>query len=538
MTAALIPLLVVLAVLAGVVILITRLFSRREAQGKQDGSDVLAYLILALAVAVAGFALARLAREALSGNRLAGDPDLQIAGALAALVVASPIAIILWRRQARRRSQFPGASGWPVYLALIELTFLTAFFVAVAQVVNGLDVIRISGVASDAVIYAGIVAFHWWIANREPPEGELSELPRLVGSGVALIATTVGLVAVLSDVFDLAYAAAFGGEDPSPAWDGIDLLVAGAVVWAWRWLPAWDHEPSPLRRLYLGAAAFAALVTALGSGIALAATLISFPFASRAAVVHFHDLPGILSVGLVALAVWVLHRRAMGPGRDGAVRGYEYAMAAVGLAALVGAASGLVASAWATPIAGDPGGQSLIALGLTALGAGWVWIRFWRRAQANRLAERRTPQRRFFLVGMAVIGGLTAAGALIAVLVVVFRAVLGEDVATTDSLPLSVSLAAFAGLATWHLVAALRADGPQEAHAVGAPFEVTVICSHPGQLAARFPEEARLRVLYRDDGIGVVDDEMADRIVAEVAGRPALVWIDGDGYRVAPARLG
>ncbi len=69
-----------------------------------------------------------------------------------------------------------------------------------------------------------------------------------------------------------------------------------------------------------------------------------------------------------------------------------------------------------------------------------------------------------------------------------------------------------------------------------APFDVTVICSHPGILAARFPEEARMRVFYRGDDAGVVDEGMADDIVASVANRSCFVWVDEDGFRIAPVR--
>jgi hypothetical protein len=30
---------------------------------------------------------------------------------------------------------------------------------------------------------------------------------------------------------------------------------------------------------------------------------------------------------------------------------------------------------------------------------------------------------------------------------------------------------------------------------------------------------------------------MADRIVAEVANRPSVVWVDRDGFRIAPKRV-
>jgi hypothetical protein len=65
---------------------------------------------------------------------------------------------------------------------------------------------------------------------------------------------------------------------------------------------------------------------------------------------------------------------------------------------------------------------------------------------------------------------------------------------------------------------------------------VTIIASHPGMIATRFPEQARLKVIHRGDDAGTIDDETAEAIVAAVNNRPSLVWVDEDGFRVAPMR--
>jgi hypothetical protein len=315
------------------------------------------------------------------------------------------------------------------------------------------------------------------------------------------------------------------------------LLLTGAPIWAWRWLPAWDEEPSVLRSVYLAAVSVFSLATALGTGIAIVAQALGYAFSSTVdAADHFESLPTTLSILLVALAIWVHHRRRMGRNRNRAVIGYGYSMAAVGLGALVGGGTALVTTVSDTPLAGDPTRQGLIALGLTVLVAGSVWRFFWRAAQQHRLEELRALQRRVYLIGMAFILGLAAAGALIAVLVVAFQTVLGEGEQSTSSLPTSISLTVLAGIATWHLLTVLRADGPRDVTPAGAPFAVTVICSHPGPLATVFPKEARIRVHYRTDGVGVVDEAMAGQIVEAVGGRPSYVWVDQDGFRTAPVR--
>jgi hypothetical protein len=212
-------------------------------------------------------------------------------------------------------------------------------------------------------------------------------------------------------------------------------------------------------------------------------------------------------------------------------------MAATGLGALVGSTTALVDTAFTPTLTGTNSGSPLIVLGCAVIAAGWVWLSFWRKAQAApRGEEVRALPRRFYLIGMAIILGLTAAGSLIAVLVVVFRALLGEIEADAASLRVPVTLTLTAGLATWHLFDQIRADGVGLKTTGSKPFDVTVICSHPGPLATLFPDEARVRVIYRGDGAGTIDEEMATAIVAAIDGRSSLVWVDEDGFRLAAAR--
>jgi hypothetical protein len=540
-----VALVIVVAVIAAIAFLIAKVWNRRPGEQEQESAEILPYLILALAVGVAGFSFARLARVALTLSQLAGGPRSEIAAALAGLVVAAPIAFFLWRRQRRRRRTHPRAPGWPVYLSLIEIVFLTAFFAAASQVANGIaGIASLNGPWTDLIVYGGIVSFHWWVASNDPPQGEVAELPRLIGSGVALIALAIGLQgmlhwllsevyeATLGDVVDFALDQRFPEHVAGP----LGLLIVAAPIWAWRWLRRWEGEPSPLRHLYLGAAAVTGLATALGAAIVIVATMISFWLTTTPARLHFADLPNHTSALIVAFALWAHHRRRMGAERTSGVRGYEYAMAAVGLGAMVVAGTTLVAMVWETPLAGDPGRTVLIASGLTVIVGGAVWLFFWRSVQRLRVEERRTTQRRFYLIGMAVIMGLTTAGALIAALVVAFQAALAESGGDLASLPIPAALTVLAGAATWHLLSVIRADGPAESRAPGTPFPVTVVCSHPGPLATVFPKEAMLRVLHRNDEVGVIDDEMAQRIVAAVDGRPSIVWVDQDGFRVAPLR--
>jgi hypothetical protein len=92
------------------------------------------------------------------------------------------------------------------------------------------------------------------------------------------------------------------------------------------------------------------------------------------------------------------------------------------------------------------------------------------------------------------------------------------------------------GLAAWHLFTHVRADGAQLRRTEVKPFTVTVVCSHPGTLSTLFPKEATLRVMYRADDSGTIDETMAASIVSAVDSRSSLVWVDDGGFRVAAAR--
>jgi hypothetical protein len=530
--------LVFLLVIGGLIALGVRAARRREKGDETPGADIIAYLLLALAVGAAGFSLAALARAALTPGQLAGRPTGAIAGALAGLVVATPIAFLLWRRQARRRSTFPAASGWPAYLAVIELVFLTAFFVAVTQVADAIAGNTGHADWTDLLVYGGIVAFHWWAERREPPSGDdIRELPRLIGSGVALIALASGLIGTLAWLLSLLYDAVWGGIDvPDPAIP-IGLLLAGAPIWGWRWLPSWDGEPGLLRRFYLGLATASFLTMAVGALVVVVATLLTYFTDGDGATDHFAHYPLTLAFLIVGLGLWQHHRLRLGEGRSGARRGYAYTMAAVGLATLVGSATALVEAAFTPTLAGTDSTEGLIALACAVIASGWVWLHFWRQSQrAPRQEEVTALPRRVYLIGMAIALGLTAAGALIGALVVLFRALLGEVDTDADTLRLTVTLTLLAGLATWHLVDQIRDDGVGREKVQGRPYTVTVICSHPGNLAALFPAEATLRVIYRGDGAGTIDEEMASAIVTSVGGTSSLVWVDETGFRTAPAR--
>jgi hypothetical protein len=211
-------------------------------------------------------------------------------------------------------------------------------------------------------------------------------------------------------------------------------------------------------------------------------------------------------------------------------------MTAIGLGSLVGSATWLTALAFGVGDLITVDSRVVISVAIVVLASLSVWWIFWSKAKASsRDVEAASVPRRFYLLGMGVIMGLSSASALIGVLVVLFQMVLGST--EGETLVVQGSLFIFAGLATWHL---LRENAEDRSLIVSedvvTPFDVTIICSHPGVISTLFSDKARVRVVYRGDDEGIISEEMANQIVEEVNHRSSLVWVDEDGFRVASTR--
>jgi hypothetical protein len=277
--------------------------------------------------------------------------------------------------------------------------------------------------------------------------------------------------------------------------------------------------------------------TAIGAAGTTAVQLLLFMFTETdPAATHFTSLPGTAAVGGVGLLVWWHHRTSLGEERTNAVRSYGYAMAAIGLGISIGGATGLATVAFSpADFINDPT-EAVIAVIVILVTGLSVWGWYWTRAQAApRETEAGATPRRFYLVGLAVITGLVSAGALIGTLVVLFQLLIAGE--SNDTMALQASLFVFSGLATWHL---LRANGKDRELIVSpdvvTPFDLTIVCSHPGPIATLVPKEARVKILYRGDDVGLITETMASAIVEEVGQRSSIVWVDDRGYRIAAAR--
>jgi hypothetical protein len=248
-------------------------------------------------------------------------------------------------------------------------------------------------------------------------------------------------------------------------------------------------------------------------------------------------MPAEITVLVMGLLVWWHHWGRLGEGRTDPKRAYEYAMAAIGLLGAVGFATALASSALAPDLLVGAGSDDVITLAVGLVASISVWWWFWSKASREpREIVAVSGPRRVYLLGLGIVMGLVAAGALIGTLFVLFRRLLGVSTGG-DSLAVQAALFVFAGAAAWHLLQTHFQDRSLiAADEVVTPFDVTLICSHPGMIATTFPKEARVRVVYRGDDLAPIDADTAEAIVAAVGHRSSLVWVDEDGFRVAPAR--
>jgi hypothetical protein len=413
----------------------------------------------------------------------------------------------------------------------MTLSFVTAFVVVTTLFLNGVFSGEGAVRWASTLVFGAFVVFHLVAARRTPPRSDSADLYRVAGSAIGLITVAIGLAGSLAAVFSLPFDNLSSEFHP---W--LAMAVVGAPVWAYHWFARSDPDPGPPRAVWSVLVAIGSLAVAVGTAASLVVISAQYVFGETPpGGQHFESAPWLLAVFLVTLAIWIVHRRELGAQRDNALRSYEYGVAAAGLAATLAGGISLTILAFETPaLVGGGINDVIAATGILVAGLILWQVMSRRYVTGDPGAESTAWPRRIYNLGLGVITGLIAAGSLITALFVLLRRVMGgEETSTTALVPVTITV--FTGLAAWYLLAAYAKDRTRVTREeVVRPFEVVVMCSHPGPLAVTFPEQARLRVIHRGDDLGIVDAEMASEIVAVVSNQPSLVWVDDDGFKVAP----
>ncbi len=548
-----------LVILGGIVWAIVAAVQRRHEGGQRDiGSAfsvrrMFTYIMLFAAMIISAMGLTGLLGELMSSA--AARADSTMAGPLAMTVVGIPVLAGLARWVRRTHDTDPDEKrsiGWSLYVNAALITSLSVgvgFAFAVAD--NVIDGNWRGPAVAGLIVWTAAWLSHWRVWRWAPPE----LMPRLhiwAGSIIGLWAGAISAGIVINGgierVFAQASDVAAAATDPPSLWLPLTGVIIGGVVWTWHWL---RHGLSSARTegwhvtvLLFGV--LAGLISAVaGAGFALYLALewlVGDP-GTTSAVAHFEQMSAPLAAVAVGLVVWRYYRSILGPSasreRTELDRVYDYLVAAVGLGTVAIGVVMLVMALFAAlspSIAGSEGGNMLLAaITLFVVGAP-VWGVAWRRAQALAAgddAEVRSTVRRTYLFGVFGVGGLVSFGALIAALVVVFEALLGERTgAVAADLDLPVALLATTGvIAAYHWMV-YRAERHVEPAAVAMLQDVLFVGDgdiDTGELAARI--HARVRMLHRLDvaeGAAVDMDSVVDAI-AHTEGKHLLVVAGSNG---------
>ena len=474
---ALIPLLVLGAVIGAVVYGVMAVTRRRRDFGEVDPGigtvrSLYFYTVSFVTLMMGVNGVVVLAASVLEG--LFGGPALSSSGSGSALalgmslvIVGIPLWALHWRMIGRHVRQLPVESRSVVRKVYIYVVLAVAAGVSIGSETSVLGWLLGSGGFGGfpwaaIVVWGGVWAFHWQLEAKEGQSTPETRAVRrlylyLVTAGM-LVMAALGIGQIIHIVLREAYGAltsssllARSGLWDGPTRDALSLALVAGPVWAAHWLYfARKDFDSALRQLYTyGLAIFGGISTALTAlGITLYGVLvwiIGIP-EHEAAEAHFRFLPGALASLIVAAGIlsyhWSAARRELelpSSGTRGASRSYPYALAAVGLVvvavgivALVSTALGLIAESGTPKLVGEDLWRNAIALSITlgVLGAplfGYYWPRIQSKVSEGDIEERTSLSRRIFIFGVLGVGMLVLVGSASHVIFVFLRELLDGD---------------------------------------------------------------------------------------------------------------
>ena len=515
----LLPLLVVL----GIVVLIVRLIDGRD-RTTTDGEGIAArrmfrYLMMLLTLVLSCVGLAGLVDAAATSAQQITTDTGAVALSVAFVVVAAPAFIALAMFTRRRLSDDPAevrSPGWALYLTLVLfgslVTTVTLLITLIGDLLVGDGLDRTALV--NVVIWGGVWAVHWWVAEREGYEPNL-RIEHLMGSFVGLVvllsAGTVAAANVLVELYDSVVDIGPIGPTAEQIVRPLVACAVGAVVWGWYWLRTTvDDKRTGLWNAYvlLAGVLSGVLLVVGGLGTALFRLLewiLADP--SGTAAQHFEVVPAALGVVAAGVATWVYHRRVLdgdtARDRTEVDRVYDYLLSGAGLVVAAGGLATLLTYAlWAiagTEITGSDRGVIAVALTLLAVG-GPLWGIYWARAQRERVRhgadEAQSTTRRTYLFIVLGVSGLVALVNLIVLVYLIVQAILdgtgGAEV--LDAVAVPISLLTSTGAVAWYHFTVVRHDRAEVPEEVGPAVREVILVAADGEELANAIAKAGFRV--------------------------------------------
>jgi hypothetical protein len=378
-------------------------------------------------------------------------------------------------------------------------------------------------------IWSAVWTIHWLVWKRY--EAEIANLHVFFGAGAGLVTAAVSAAVLLTNILRWSLDAATSLDLTSFSSraflePGVALVVGAiALIWYWAFNGLGVRRDALWHGYVILVGVLGGLITAVtGAGIAAFSVLQWWwgePDTSSA-VRHFSDFTPAVAVLAVGVLVWSYHRlvvlRQAPAERTEVNRVYDYVVAAVGLVtATVGSVLLLVGAQEALfpPDAGTRFESSInIILGAcTALAVGGpLWFQAWRRAgeTTGRQEEASSPTRRTYLFGMLGVSGVVGFGALLALLMALFRAMFGEDGGSLrDDVQVPVALLIAVGAVAAYHWRTLRSE--RGLVLVPAPVKDVTLVTGDLALASIVHDltGARVRVLRRLDTSGDLLDPSA-----------------------------
>ena len=591
---ALVPLVVLVAIIVGLVSLFRRAGEGADADPGIGALKRVYYYVLgfvALGFASTGVTLlVKGLLEVIAGERVIAGGEAQLALALALTLVGTPIwlyVLSLSQRSLREHSVEAGTFGRKLYVYLVMSA-------SAAVAASGL-VVLLRGILGAADFNAGQIAlplvmggvwyFHW---RMETEEGQSSEIARLVRRLYVYLTAAYGLgllgagfALLLADLLTTAYDALAGTLLLSPGsvdiWSanvrgGVAMALVGGLWWWWHWHRAAgvDGQSEP-RQVYLY------LYTVLGGAATVVVSLSIVLYGLLqwavdapgvlAASTHFRFLPGVIAGLAVGAGIWgyhsaVIHQEAnaLTGGLLAARRVYRYLVAALGLGTLAtglvllfGVVVGVLVPEAGDTLTGDDWWKQPLDLGLTLVLVGVpIWGRYWWAAQrevaAHSEEERGAQSRRVFIYGVFGIAVLVTLGDLSALLFVILRDLLEGELALSalQQGKWFIGALLMAGAISVYYWLIVREDREavegQPAEAVTRPRRksVTVAANADGivkQIEAKLGYRVRWWRTLDDAAPPDITEADIDSLVAQVNETPSdnvLVMIDATGARVLP----